>query len=1440
MRVPSAASLNLTTGMTLSAWIRPTASQSGWRTIVQRQADAYFLTSSNDQPMRPAGGGTIGGGVRYVGGPTANPLNTWTHVALTFDGNQLRLHVNGTQVATRGANGTIQTVANPLWIGGNQPYGEYFQGLIDEVRVYNRALTATDIQTDMNTSIVPTAPDTTAPSTPSGLTATAASANQVNLSWTASNDNVGVTGYRVERCTGATCTVFTQVGTPTTTTFNDTGLTPSTTYRYQVRAVDAAGNFSAYSTIASATTPAAPDTTAPTAPAGLTATAVSPTQVDLAWTASTDNVGVTGYRVERCTGATCTVFTQVGTPTTTTFNDTGRTPATAYRYRVRAVDAAGNFSAYSTIASATTPAAPDTTAPTAPAGLTATAVSPTQVDLAWTASTDNVGVTGYRVERCTGATCTVFTQVGTPTTTTFNDTGRTPATAYRYRVRAVDAAGNFSAYSTIAPATTPPLPDTTPPTAPTGLTASPVGSGRVDLGWTASTDSGGVAGYRVERCQGPGCSTFAQVATPTATTHSDTSLSPSTTYRYQVRAVDTSNNFSGYSGVAEATTGPASDTSPPSAAVTAPAAGSVVSGNVTVSANANDNVGVAGVQFLLDGSSLGAEDTTAPYSMTWDTTTVPNGVHTLQARARDTAGNLGTSSSSVTVTVSNSAPPPTPGLVGGWSFNENIGTTVNDVSGNANTATAQGNPAWTLGRYGGGLRFNGAGDYLTAPNSPTLNISGSAMTLSMWVNPLGSGGGDQVVFAKFWSGAMSSSVYQYALELHGGRTPHFYIGTADGLRGVSMGTPLALSQWSHLAIVFNGSQAQFYVNGNLVSSPPMSETISARASFVHVAADVNPGQFFNGTLDDVRLYSRAETALEVMADMNRPLSAGPADTTAPAVSVTSPAEGAVVSGARTLQADASDDVGVAGVQFFVDGNPQGPEDTVAPYAANWDTRATPNGAHVLAARARDTDNKTTVSTPVNVTVANTDTFQNEVLSTGFDLPTAMKFLPDGRLLLTELGGKILVLPPPYTTPNPTPFLQITNIPSSGVQAGIFDLALDPNFAANHYFYVFYTTATPGSDRLSRFTANSALTGTVAGSELVLYQDPQGADIEHHGGAITFGNDGMIYFTTGDHFQGTPSQNLNSPRGKIHRIWPDGLVPTDNPFYDGSGPHWDSVWAYGLRNPFRAYYDRPTGRLFVGDVGGNGSQSWEEVDLGARGANYGWPDVEGPCSAPCTNPLYSYIHNGKRLLHHGRLRLPRDAVSLRDAGELLLRRLLRALDQAHGVRLERQLQRRFQLRAAHRKQLRRRHRLPDRRARRGAVLPRPRLRRHHRHIWDQQAPPDPLSGVQPGPGGARFGGQDVGSRAARRELLERGLERSRGPAHHLLVGLRRRQPVDGREPVPHVREPRPVRGSPHGLRRGEQLHLDSGDDQRGQPADRNDHGPDRWRELPCRGRHQLQR
>ena len=327
----------------------------------------------------------------------------------------------------------------------------------------------------------------------------------MNLSWSASTDNVGVTGYRVERCQGSGCTSFAQVGTPTGTTFSDTGLSASTLYRYRVRAVDAAGNLGAYSSIVNATTQAAGDTTPPSAPTNLAGTAVSTSQINLSWTASTDNVGVTGYRVERCQGQNCTNFAQIATPTGTTFGDSGLAANTYYRYRVRAADAAGNLGAYSSIVRVRT-LAPDTTAPSVPTNVVASATSPSQVGVSWSASTDNVGVTGYRVERCQGAGCTTFAQVGAPTGTSFGDTGLSASTTYRYRVRAVDAAGNLSGYSSAVSVTTPAVSDTVPPSVPTNVVAGATSPSQVGVSWSASTDNVGVTGYRVERCQGVGCS----------------------------------------------------------------------------------------------------------------------------------------------------------------------------------------------------------------------------------------------------------------------------------------------------------------------------------------------------------------------------------------------------------------------------------------------------------------------------------------------------------------------------------------------------------------------------------------------------------------------------------------------------------------------------------------------------------------------------------------------------------------------------------------------------------------------------------------------------------------------------------------------------------------------------------------------------------------------
>src|SRR6185295_5815228 len=179
--------------------------------------------------------------------------------------------------------------------------------------------------------------DVTPPTIPTGLVATAAGATTINLSWTASTDNAAVTGYIVKR-NGI------QVGTPTTPSYSDSGLSGATTYSYTVAARDAASNTSADSAIASATTA---DTIAPSIPAGLVATAAGGSVVNLTWSASTDNVGVTGYIVKRNGIA-------VGTPITASFSDTGLSSATTYSYTVAARDAASNTSPDSAIASGTT------------------------------------------------------------------------------------------------------------------------------------------------------------------------------------------------------------------------------------------------------------------------------------------------------------------------------------------------------------------------------------------------------------------------------------------------------------------------------------------------------------------------------------------------------------------------------------------------------------------------------------------------------------------------------------------------------------------------------------------------------------------------------------------------------------------------------------------------------------------------------------------------------------------------------------------------------------------------------------------------------------------------------------------------------------------------------------------------------------------------------
>ena len=156
--IPAAASLNLTTGMTLEAWVRPGATLTNWRAVMVKEGSGYalyYLYASSSYANRPAGGGFIGGGYRELSGGTTLVARTWTHLAMTYDGTTQRLYVNGVQVASRPQSGATAVSPGPLRMGGDSLWGDYFQGRLDEVRIYNRALTASHIQADMSTPVSP-------------------------------------------------------------------------------------------------------------------------------------------------------------------------------------------------------------------------------------------------------------------------------------------------------------------------------------------------------------------------------------------------------------------------------------------------------------------------------------------------------------------------------------------------------------------------------------------------------------------------------------------------------------------------------------------------------------------------------------------------------------------------------------------------------------------------------------------------------------------------------------------------------------------------------------------------------------------------------------------------------------------------------------------------------------------------------------------------------------------------------------------------------------------------------------------------------------------------------------------------------------------------------------------------------------------------------------
>ena len=576
VNVPHSSSLALTSAMTMEAWIRPTTlTVSDWNTVLFKERSGYYgwALYANTGSNRPSGN-VYTSADHDLRGTAQLPAGTWTHLAATYDGTVVALYVNGTQVSTTFASGSIISATGALKLGGNAIWGEWFNGLIDEVRIYSRALSAGEIQADMNTSI--TSPDGIPPSAPGTLTATGG-LGQISLSWGPATDNVGVVKYNVHRST-----------TP--------GFTPTTANR-------------------------------------------------------------------------------IAQPTGTTYIDAGLAAGTYY-YKVTAEDAAGN--------------------------------------------------------------------VGPP-----------------------------------------------------------------------SNEASAVA---------------------------------------------------------------AADTTPPTVSITSPTNGATVSAIVPVNANATDNGSVAGVQFKVDGTNLGAEDTSAPYSISWDTFTAANGPHSLTALARDAAGNT-TLSTGVSVTVQNTGPP---GLVGAWAFDEGSGTAITDQSGSGNHGTVS-NGTWvTTGKFNNALSFNGTNTLATIPDSATLDLT-TGMTIEAWVRPS--------ILGNWQTAVVKEQPGNLAYGLYGNTNlnrPEGEVYVGGQTRLVNGTTALPTGAWSHLAVTYGGGNLRLYLNGAQVASLAQSGSIVTSASPLRIGGNSIWGEYFNGLIDEVRVYNRALSATEILGDMNRSVTP---DVTPPTVTTRTPTPG---------------------------------------------------------------------------------------------------------------------------------------------------------------------------------------------------------------------------------------------------------------------------------------------------------------------------------------------------------------------------------------------------------------------------------------------------------------------------------------------------------------------------------------------------------------------
>ena len=430
------------------------------------------------------------------------------------------------------------------------------------------------------------------------------------------------------------------------------------------------------------------------------------------------------------------------------------------------------------------------------------------------------------------------------------------------------------------------------------------------------------------------------------------------------------------------------DTTPPTISLTQPFANHIVSGSISVVANASDSSGIGNVQFIVDGAIVGSA-TAVPYSITLDTTSLTNGGHTFSAVAFDSVGNQGTSNP-VVVTVDNVTSGPVSGLIGYWSFDPGFvsGNTLFDQSGSNLNLNAFSTTTAT-GEINQALQFNGTSSWAQVLGGYSAYDLNGSMSFALWVKTSNTSRVEALI-SKY---AAADSGYGYLLRTTAAGTLQLAFGGANVSGGSTIAsdvTKINDGNWHHVAVVVNlGTSVSFYIDGTLSSTSTIFSEAEAAQSYFQLG--LNPytpyGQYFTGSMDEVRVYNRALTASDVTA-LAKPY--------APTISIVSPTSGTSVSGSVPVSVSASDTAGIASALLQVDGATVAITNT-SPFNFDLDTNTLSNSSHQITVVATDNEGNQATSSFVSLNVNNVfwyvsptgSSSGNGTLASPWDLQTAL-------------------------------------------------------------------------------------------------------------------------------------------------------------------------------------------------------------------------------------------------------------------------------------------------------------------------------------------------------------------------------------------------------------------------------------------------------------------